>query len=69
MLRLNLADGLYTALGHCSVTSDYVPLANVFLAGCTLEVIDAPSGVRGGIVSSASVFNPFRISGLETGSY
>lgn len=69
MLRLNLPDGMYTALGQCTVTSDYAPLANVFLAGCTLEVIDAPAGVRGGIVSSASVFNPYRISGLETGSY
>ncbi len=69
LLRLNLADGIYTAYGHCTITSNYVPVANVFLAGCTLEVIDAPAGVRGGTLSSASVFNPFRLPGLETGSY
>ncbi len=69
MLRLNLADGSYTGYGWCTITSDSVPVSRVFLAGCTLEVIDAPPGVHGGVLSSASVFNPFRVPGLETGSY
>lgn len=69
MLRVELKDGAYVGYGHCTVTSDAVPLANVFLTGCTLEVIDAPEGTLGGIFSSASVFNPYQLPGLETGSY
>lgn len=69
MLRVELKEGVYVGYGHCTVTSDAVPQENVFLTGCTLEVIDAPEGTLGGIFSSASVFNPYRIPGLETGSY
>ena len=38
------------------------------LAGCALKLVGAPEGVLGGLVTSASVFNPYSIPGFGTGS-
>jgi hypothetical protein len=68
-LRFDLNDGSsYTATGTCTLTSNTVPKGGVVLAGCALRIIDGPPGTLGGVVSSASVFNPFRLTGFNTGS-
>lgn len=55
--------------GVCTITSNDVPLAGVVLAGCATSVVDAPPGFVGGVASSNSVFNPFRLPGYSTGSF
>jgi hypothetical protein len=63
-------DGLRLRLdGACTVVTNDVPLVGVVLAGCALRVVDAPAGFVGGVATSNSVFNPFRIPGFSTGSY
>lgn len=65
----SLPSGKYTASGTCTLTSNDVPAAGLVLAGCALKVLSAPAGVAGGVATSASVFNPFRLPGYSTGSY
>lgn len=67
-VRFDLPEGSYTALGTCTLISNDVPKGGVVLAGCALRLVDYPSGVRGGMATSASVFNPFRLTGFATGS-
>jgi hypothetical protein len=59
--------GAVTAVGTCKLVSNNVPEAGLVLAGCNLRVVSAPGAV-GGIATSASVFNPFRLAGYDTGS-
>ena len=66
--RFDLPDGAYTALGTCKLVTNDVPQTGLVLAGCSLEILNAPSGVHGGMATSASVFNPFVLPGFETGS-
>jgi hypothetical protein len=54
--------------GVCTLTSNDVPLRGVVLAGCATSVVEAPDGFAGGVASSNSVFNPFRLPGFSTGS-
>ncbi|MHB8872526.1 MAG: hypothetical protein ACYC8T_02460 [Myxococcaceae bacterium] len=68
-VQFDLASGRYTALGTCTLVSNDVPKTGLVLAGCALKVIGAPSGVAGGVATSTSVFNPFRLEGFSTGSY
>lgn len=67
--RFDFADGgSYSAVGTCSLISNDVPVAKLVLAGCALKV--APNDLTaGGMATSASVFNPFRLEGYQTGSY
>ena len=67
--RFDFADGTsYTGIGSCTITSNDIPEPKLVLAGCALKV--APNGASaGGIATSASVFNPFRLAGYHTGSY
>lgn len=67
-VRFDLPQGAYVAQGTCSVTSNQVPQPFIVLAGCALKVISGPAGTLGGVVSSASVFNPLRRPGFATGS-
>ncbi len=67
-VRFDLPSGSYTATGTCTLTSNNVPKGGVVLAGCALNVISAPPGTVGGILASASVLNPFKLSGFNTGS-
>lgn len=68
LIHFELEDGEYTALGTCSITSNDVPAAGVLLVGCALEIVSGPPGVVGGSATSASVFNPFGLTGFDTGS-
>jgi hypothetical protein len=68
-LKLNLPSGTYEALGQCTLISNNVPQAGLVLAGCHLRVTKAPAGIVGGSATSSSVFNPFRLTGFNTGSY
>lgn len=67
--RFDFADGSsYSSVGTCSIISNDVPEPKLVLAGCALRV--APNDLTaGGMATSASVFNPFRLAGYQTGSY
>jgi hypothetical protein len=69
LLQLTLRDGVYTALGTCTIVSNDVPRRGLVLAGCNLALIGFPEDVLGGAVTSVSTFNPFRLDGFATGSY
>ena len=64
----DLPSGRYTGTGTCTLSSNNVPRAGLVLAGCTLKVVTGPSGVLGGVITSASTFNPARLAGFSTGS-
>lgn len=66
--RFELPDGNYTAQGTCTLISNDVPVAGLVLAGCTLKLVDSPTGIAGGAAVSLSVFNPRRLPGFATGS-
>jgi hypothetical protein len=59
---------VYRAEGFAHVLTRDVPAAGIVLAGCALRLVDGPAGLVGGVATSASVFNPERLSGAETGS-
>ncbi|HEX2778965.1 MAG TPA: hypothetical protein VHM30_05680 [Gemmatimonadaceae bacterium] len=67
--RFDFNDGSsYTATGTCTLISNNVPEPKLILAGCALKVL--PNDLTaGGMATSASVFNPFRLAGYQTGSY
>ena len=46
-----------------------MPVPRLILAGCSLRLVAAPEPIEGGIATSNSVFNPFRLPGFDTGSY
>jgi hypothetical protein len=58
----------YRAEGTAQVLTSDVPAADVVLAGCALRLVGGPEGFLGGVATSASVFNPTRRPGVETGS-
>lgn len=68
LIHFELDDGAYTAIGTCTITSNDVPTAGLLLVTCALEVVEAPPGVVGGSATSASIFNPFKLPGFDTGS-
>jgi hypothetical protein len=68
-LQLTLHDGVYRALGTCTIISNDVPQAGLVLAGCNLKLVAFPETVLGGAVTSVSTFNPFGLVGFATGSY
>ena len=61
--------GRFTANGTCALVSNNVPEPRIVLAGCNLKIVGAPAGFVGGEATSASIFNPARIAGVNTGSY
>ncbi|HZH03744.1 MAG TPA: hypothetical protein VEY30_08175 [Myxococcaceae bacterium] len=67
--KFNLPSGSFTGVGTCTLVSNDVPVGGLVLAGCNLKIIGAPEGLVGGIISSASVLNPFQLPGFTTGSY
>jgi hypothetical protein len=67
-VKFNLPSGAYTALGTCTLISNTVPKSGLVLAGCALKVLSGPPGTLGGDATSSSVFNPFRLTGFNTGS-
>ena len=66
--RFDLPEGSFTAVGTCTLISNDIPEPRLVLAGCALKVLPG-EGTAGGMATSASVFNPFRLAGYETGSY
>lgn len=64
----DLPSGRYTGLGTCTLTSNNVPQSGLVLAGCSLKMLSGPNGVLGGVITSASTFNPARLAGFSTGS-
>jgi hypothetical protein len=69
-IEFNFAQhGTYAADGKCLAVSNNVPVGGLILVGCALKLVSAPSGVLGGLATSNSVFNPFHLSGFDTGSY
>lgn len=64
----DLPSGRYTGLGTCTLSSNDVPQRGLVLAGCTLKMISGPGHVLGGVITSASTFNPARLAGFSTGS-
>lgn len=67
-VRFDLAEGAYVARGACTLISNDVPVRGLVLGGCHLRLVEAPSWVAGGAVTSLSVFNPARLPGFATGS-
>lgn len=67
-VQFDLPQGRYTAVGTCRVSSNAVPRPFIVLAGCTLNVVSAPPGSLGGMLTSSSVFNPLKQAGFPTGS-
>lgn len=63
-----LPAGRYEAVGTCTLVSNDVPQTGLVLAGCNLKVVSGPPGVTGGVITSASVFNPAQLPGFNTGS-
>jgi len=66
--RFETSEGTFTAKGACTLVSNDVPAAGLVLAGCHLRILDGPPDVRGGVITSLSVFNPRRLPGFNTGS-
>ncbi len=67
-IEFQLRDGTYVASGQCDIVSNDVPQKGLLLAGCALTVVQAPAGVLGGVATSASVFNPYKVGDFATGS-
>ena len=69
IVRFDLPQGSFTAVGTCTFATNDVPLRGFVLAGCSLQMTGFPEGVLGGAMASLSSFNPFRLPGFNTGSY
>ncbi|MDC0711127.1 hypothetical protein POL68_21845 [Stigmatella sp. ncwal1] len=67
-VRFDLPEGRFTALGRCTMVSNTVPRTGVVLAHCGLRLTEFPAAYVGGFATSASVFNPQRLPGFNTGS-
>ncbi|MDY7225960.1 hypothetical protein [Hyalangium rubrum] len=67
--RFTLPEGRFTAVGKCMVSSNTVPRAGVVLASCVLKLTEFPAKYAGGIMTSASIFNPQNLPGYHTGSF
>lgn len=61
-------EGTFTASGACTLISNDVPEPGLVLGGCHLGVVDGPSDMRGGAITSLSTFNPGNLAGYATGS-
>jgi len=66
--RFETPEGAFTAGGACTLVSNDVPQPGLVLAGCHLRIVDGPADMRGGVITSMSVFNPRQLPGYNTGS-
>lgn len=66
--RFQTEEGTFTATGACTLISNDVPERGLVLGGCHLRVVDGPQEMRGGAITSLSVFNPRNLAGYATGS-
>jgi len=67
-VRFETPEGAFTARGACTLVSNDVPQPGLVLAGCHLRIVDGPADMRGGVITSMSVFNPRQLPGYNTGS-
>jgi len=67
--RFVLKDGTYTGTGICVVTSNDQPVKGLILAACTARVNEGPKGFKGGVATTTTVINVFKLPGFTTGSY
>jgi hypothetical protein len=67
--EIAIGDVVVRADGVCTVSSNDIPTAGLVLAGCGLDVVEAPRGFLGGNLASNSLFNPFQVPGFFTGSF
>ncbi|ADO75565.1 hypothetical protein [Stigmatella aurantiaca] len=67
-VRFELPEGLFTALGRCTMVSNTVPRPGVVFAHCALRLTEFPAAYVGGFATSASLFNPQGLTGFDTGS-
>ncbi|WP_225412624.1 hypothetical protein [Stigmatella hybrida] len=67
-VRFELPEGRFIALGRCTMVSNAVPRAGVVLTTCALKLTEFPAAYAGGFISSASLFNPQKLPGFDTGS-
>ena len=68
-VRFDLPEGSFAGVGSCRISTNDVPVSMLVLAGCTLELVEGPPGMIGGVATSASIFNPTRVPGYGTGSF
>lgn len=66
--RFDTPDGIFTASGACTLISNDAPEAGLVMGGCHLRVVDGPAEMRGGAITSLSIFNPRNLAGYATGS-
>ena len=66
--RFQTAEGTFTATGACTLISNDVPERGLVMGGCHLRVVDGPAEMRGGAITSLSIFNPANLAGYATGS-
>jgi hypothetical protein len=69
MVRFDLPEGSFTAVGVCTIASNDVPQRGLVLAGCALRLTAFPKGVLGGVATSLSTFNASALPGFSTGSW
>lgn len=67
-VKFDTPEGIFTARGSCTLISNDVPQPGLVLGGCNLRVVDGPEAMRGGAITSLSVFNPANLAGFATGS-
>ncbi len=67
--RFKLNTGTYTGTGECRVTSNDKPVRGLILAACSAAVTEGPEGFKGGVATTTTVINVFRLPGFQTGSY
>jgi hypothetical protein len=68
-VAFDLPEGRVIAEGVVGVISNDVPASGVVVAACSLHVVSAPAGIRGGVATSLSVFKPGRAPGFASGSF
>lgn len=66
--RFDTPEGIFTAKGACTLISNDAPEAGLVIGGCHLRVLDGPAEMRGGAITSLSIFNPRNLAGYATGS-
>ncbi len=64
-----IEDGAYTGIGECVVETNDVPVRGVLLTGCHGKLVETPAHVLGGVMSTVTLINAYRVPGYETGSY
>ncbi len=68
-IRFELKDATYIGNGECVVISNNIPVTGLILVSCVAALTDAATGENVGSGVSSVSFNPFGLSGFDTGAY